>query len=104
MLEVHTLPALSDNYVYLIHDHKSRKNIVIDPSTSEIVSEFLEEKKWTLDEIWSTHHHWDHTGGNLELKEKYNCKIFGPDKGLKALQVLIKSNRARSVATKRLLC
>ena len=83
MLEVHTLPALSDNYVYLIHDHKSRKNIVIDPSTSEIVSEFLEEKKWTLDEIWSTHHHWDHTGGNLELKEKVQLQNFRTRQRLK---------------------
>lgn len=31
-----------------------------------------------LDYILNTHHHWDHTGGNEELKRKFNCTIVGP--------------------------
>ena len=78
MLEVHTIPALTDNYIYLIHDSQSKQTIVIDPSLARPVCQFLKEKQWNLDAIWNTHHHWDHTGGNLELKQKYHCKIYGP--------------------------
>jgi len=36
------------------------------------------ERGLDLDFILNTHHHWDHTGGNLELKEKYKCTVVGP--------------------------
>ena len=81
MIEVHTLPALKDNYIYFLHEPKTKETIVIDPSLAPPVISFIQEKKWTLSCIWNTHHHWDHTGGNLELKEKFSCPIYGPENG-----------------------
>ena len=76
-LQVFQLPVLQDNYIYIVHDKNTQKTAVVDPALSEPVNLFLKEKNWKLDFIFSTHHHWDHTGGNLELKKKWNCRILG---------------------------
>ena len=76
-LQIFQLPVLQDNYIYIIHDESVHKTAVVDPALSEPVDLFLIEKDWKLDFIFNTHHHWDHTGGNLELKKKWGCKIFG---------------------------
>ena len=79
-LQVFQLPVLQDNYIYIIRDINTKKTAVVDPALAEPVNSFLKEKNWTLDFIFSTHHHWDHTGGNLQLKEKWNCQILGFEK------------------------
>ena len=76
-LRVFQLPVLQDNYIYIIHHENTKNTAVVDPALSEPVNLFLKEKNWKLDFIFNTHHHWDHTGGNRELKEKWSCKIFG---------------------------
>ena len=76
-LQVFQLPVLQDNYIYIIRDINTEKTAVVDPSLAEPVNSFLKEKNWILDFIFSTHHHWDHTGGNLQLKKTWNCQILG---------------------------
>ena len=77
-LEVLRLPCLSDNYGWLVHDPQSGETACIDtPETAPIMSA-LESRGWQLSAIWNTHHHFDHAGNNLEIKEKTGCKIFGP--------------------------
>ena len=76
-LQVFQLPVLQDNYIYILHSENTGKTAVVDPAQAEPVNLFLKEKSWTLDFIFNTHHHWDHTGGNLELKKIWNCRIFG---------------------------
>jgi len=77
-LEVKQIPCLSDNYGYLVHDAVSGLTASIDtPETGPIV-QALEQKGWRLDFIFNTHHHDDHAGGNLALKEKTGCEIIGP--------------------------
>lgn len=76
-LQVFQIPVLQDNYIYVLHDKDTQKTAVVDPALSEPVNLLLKEKKWKLDFIFNTHHHWDHTGGNLELKKKWNCRILG---------------------------
>ena len=76
-LQVFQLPVLQDNYIYVIRDKDTQKTAVVDPALSEPVNLFLKEKNWKLDFIFSTHHHWDHTGGNLKLKRKWDCRILG---------------------------
>ena len=76
-LDIHQIPTRNDNYVYLLRDTASDQVGVIDPSDAAPVIAALEERGWRLTHIFNTHHHNDHTGGNLELKEKYGCTIFG---------------------------
>lgn len=79
-LIVEIIPVLSDNYVYLLHEPESGVTGVVDPAVAEPVMEHLSAKGWSLDWILSTHHHADHTGGNLDLKQATGCKIAGPGK------------------------
>ena len=76
MLTILQIPVLTDNYIYLIHDPVSKETVVIDPALASPVLEILDKKGWKLTYILNTHHHWDHVGGNLELKQKTGCKII----------------------------
>jgi len=77
-LIIDILPALRDNYIYVLRDGKSRQVAVVDPSEAEPVIDFLKSKNLTLTHIFNTHHHPDHVGGNLILKAETNCLIVGP--------------------------
>ncbi|MEM6413619.1 MAG: hydroxyacylglutathione hydrolase [Pseudomonadota bacterium] len=77
-LQVKQFPCLMDNYGFLVRDEATKKVAAIDTPEAEKINEALEEAGWQLDLILNTHHHWDHTGGNIALKEKWNCKIIGP--------------------------
>jgi hydroxyacylglutathione hydrolase len=77
-LEIELVPCLSDNYAYLVHDRDSGLTAVVDPSEAPPVRAALERRGWTLTHILNTHHHFDHTGGNLPLKEEYGAQIVGP--------------------------
>jgi hydroxyacylglutathione hydrolase len=79
-LEIIQIPVFDDNYIYLVHEPKANKTAVVDPALSEPVLGILKEKGWTLDFIINTHHHFDHVGGNLELKEATGCTIVGSAK------------------------
>jgi hydroxyacylglutathione hydrolase len=77
-LLIHQFPCLEDNYGYLIHDPASGYTATIDTPEVEAIERALDEKGWTLSHILNTHHHFDHAGGNLELKEKTDAVIIGP--------------------------
>ena len=78
-LEIALFPCLSDNYGLLIHDRKSGETAAIDTPEVTKIEAACQERGWTLTQIWNTHHHPDHTGGNLALKEKFGLTITGPD-------------------------
>jgi len=77
-LVVHQFPCLQDNYGYLVHCKLSGLTACIDTPDVAAIENALEEKGWALTHILNTHHHPDHAGGNLELKEKTGCKVVGP--------------------------
>ena len=77
MLKVNIISCLQDNYSYVIQESNSNIIGVIDPSEFDPIDRFIKKKFNKIDFILNTHHHFDHTGGNLELKKKYNCKIIG---------------------------
>ncbi|MGI9308534.1 MAG: MBL fold metallo-hydrolase, partial [Gammaproteobacteria bacterium] len=77
-LQLHMFPCLQDNYCYLIHDDAAGVTAVIDTPEVMAIEEALTDTGWQLTHILNTHHHWDHAGGNLELKEKTGCTIVGP--------------------------
>jgi len=74
-MKIDIVPCLSDNYSYVMYDKESNLVAVIDPSNFKSVDDHISRKYKRLDYIFNTHHHFDHTGGNLELKKKYNAKI-----------------------------
>ena len=76
MLKIIIVPCLNDNYAYICHDENNNA-FVVDPSEFKPVNHCLESHNLNLKYILNTHHHFDHVGGNFELKEKYNCKIIG---------------------------
>ena len=76
-LIVHQFPCLSDNYGYLIHDPEAGVTAAIDTPEAAAINAALKEKGWSLTHILNTHHHFDHAGGNLELKEAWGCTIVG---------------------------
>ena len=75
-LEIEIVPCLSDNYAYLVKS--GGQCAVVDPSEPEPVRAALAKKGWTLTHILNTHHHLDHCGGNLALKEETGATIVGP--------------------------
>jgi hydroxyacylglutathione hydrolase len=75
MLNIEIVPCLSDNYSYIIHDDVSGLIGVVDPSEFGTIDKIISKKYKKLDYILNTHHHFDHIGGNLQLKRKYNSKI-----------------------------
>ncbi|MFT7246996.1 MAG: hydroxyacylglutathione hydrolase [Candidatus Azotimanducaceae bacterium] len=77
MLEVYQFPCLSDNYGYLVHDTVNNLTATIDTPEIGPINQALDDKGWKLTHILNTHHHFDHAGGNLELKSQWNCTIVG---------------------------
>lgn len=78
MVEIVCVPVLSDNYVWLVHDPDSHETAVVDPAVAEPVMEEAARRGWTITQIWNTHWHSDHVGGNAAIKAATACVISGP--------------------------
>ncbi|MCL4781175.1 MAG: hydroxyacylglutathione hydrolase [Gammaproteobacteria bacterium] len=76
-LRIHQFPCLADNYGYLVHDPDSGLTASIDSPDAEAIERELAGQGWKLDYILNTHHHADHAGGNLRLKQSTGCTIVG---------------------------
>ncbi|MBW4543810.1 MAG: hydroxyacylglutathione hydrolase [Symplocastrum torsivum CPER-KK1] len=77
-MQVILLPALSDNYIFLLHNPKQNVAAVVDPAEAQPVLRRLEELGAELVMIFNTHHHMDHVGGNRELIEYFpNVYVCG---------------------------
>jgi hydroxyacylglutathione hydrolase len=76
-LQIHQIPVLSDNYVYLARDPATGTCAAVDPAVAEPVLAALDRLGWRLTHILNTHHHADHVGGNRELKAATGCTIIG---------------------------
>ena len=76
-MKIQIIKCLQDNYSYLIIDETNNNACVIDPSESKPIIDFIERNNINLKYILNTHHHFDHVGGNKELKRKYNANIIG---------------------------
>ncbi|PIW28071.1 MAG: hydroxyacylglutathione hydrolase [Rhodospirillales bacterium CG15_BIG_FIL_POST_REV_8_21_14_020_66_15] len=77
-LDIHQIPVLNDNYVYLAHCPETGATAVVDPAVARPALDAARAKGWEISHILNTHHHGDHTGGNLEIKAATGCTIVGP--------------------------
>jgi hydroxyacylglutathione hydrolase len=76
-MRIEPIACLSDNYAYVVVCEATGEAAIVDPSEAEPVAAVLEKNKQRPKAIWSTHHHWDHVGGNEELARRYGAEVFG---------------------------
>jgi hydroxyacylglutathione hydrolase len=77
-MEVARIPVLSDNYIWLAHEPESGETSVIDPAIAEPVLAEAQRRGWRITQIWNTHWHPDHTGGNAAIKAATGALVTGP--------------------------
>jgi glyoxylase-like metal-dependent hydrolase (beta-lactamase superfamily II) len=75
-MQVTPIPCLTDNYAYIINDNNFKIVGVVDPSEASPVIDFLQQQNLRLDYILNTHHHFDHIGGNIELKKNITLRLL----------------------------
>ena len=95
-MRIEIIPCLQDNYSYLIIDESNNFACVVDPSESEPIINFLKNKNIKLKYILNTHHHYDHIGGNQELKKKYGSVVVGfkgDSKRIPGIDILLEDNQ-----------
>ena len=76
-MNIEIIPCLNDNYSYLIYDEDTNTVGIIDPSEFSACDKVIDKQYKKLDFILNTHHHYDHVGGNEDLKKKYNSTVVG---------------------------
>ncbi|XP_067858950.1 hydroxyacylglutathione hydrolase, mitochondrial [Heptranchias perlo] len=85
-MKVELLPALADNYMYLLIDNDTREAAIVDPVEPQKVVEAVKKHGVKLTTVLTTHHHWDHAGGNEELVKKVSgLQVYGGDDRIGAL-------------------
>lgn len=77
-LEIVAVPAFTDNYIWLVHDADSGETAVVDPGDAALPLAEAERRGWTITQVWNTHWHPDHTGGNVAVKQAAGCTVSGP--------------------------
>jgi hydroxyacylglutathione hydrolase len=77
-MEIVAVPAFTDNYIWLLHDEASGETAVVDPGDAAPALDEAKRRGWAITQVWNTHHHWDHSGGNLAMKEATGCIVSGP--------------------------
>lgn len=70
--------CLKDNYGVLLHDPESGATASIDAPEAAPIEAALKATGWNLTDILVTHHHGDHIGGIVALKEKFKCRVVAP--------------------------
>ncbi|KAM3726514.1 Hydroxyacylglutathione hydrolase [Dirofilaria immitis] len=79
-MKVLPIPALSDNYMYLLIDRETDDAAIVDPVNLKSINKAVEEAGVKLTSCLVTHHHWDHAGATKELADAYSSlSIYGGD-------------------------
>jgi hydroxyacylglutathione hydrolase len=84
-LEIVAVPAFSDNYLFLVHDRDSGETAVIDPGDAAPVLAAAAQREWAIGQVWNTHWHPDHTGGNSAVVAATGAKLFAPAREAKRI-------------------
>lgn len=78
MIHIHQFPCLDDNYGFLVHDDVSGETAAVDTPDAEAILAQAEARGWQITQIWNTHWHPDHAGGNAAIKAKTGAHVTGP--------------------------
>ncbi|XP_076169568.1 hydroxyacylglutathione hydrolase, mitochondrial-like isoform X2 [Ptiloglossa arizonensis] len=104
-MKVQILPALQDNYMYLIIDEATQEAAIVDPVDPEGVVAAVQQNNVNLTKVLTTHHHWDHAGGNAKLCQKFNnLQVYGGDVRIKALTHTVKHNDCFNIGELKVQC
>jgi len=98
-LEIVRIPVLSDNYVWLVHETQSGETMVVDPAAADPVLAEADARGWRITQIWNTHWHPDHTGGNAAIREATGCTITGPAAEAERIPTLDRQVREGDIVT-----
>lgn len=97
-LTIVPVPVLRDNYVWLVHDEESGETAAVDPSVGPPVLAAAEELGWTISQVFNTHWHPDHTGGNQAIHDATGAPVTGPEEVRRVYQpdrVVAEGDRVR---------
>ena len=99
MIQISALPAFTDNYIWLLQDHRTQRCAVVDPGDAAPVLAWLDAHPgWVLSDILITHHHHDHVGGVERLKQLSGATVYGPaSENIPARDVALEDNDSVSV-------
>lgn len=104
-MKVQILPALQDNYMYLIIDEKSKEAAIVDPVDPETVASAVKEHNVNLTKVLTTHYHWDHAGGNDKMVKKFeNLKVYGGEDRVTALNCKVQHNDTFNIGSLNVRC
>lgn len=76
-VEIVTVPCLSDNYAFLVHDTASGKTALVDAPEAAPILQVLGQRNWKLTEVWITHHHADHVQGLARILQDHSATVTG---------------------------
>ena len=89
-MRIFHIPAYADNYIWVIQSGSDIS--VIDPGDASPVKELINTNNLNLVDILLTHHHFDHVGGTLELKEQIDGKVYGPVGNIEGIDIHVTEN------------
>ena len=78
-LNIHQFPCLSDNYGFLVQCSETGACASIDTPEADVIASTARSLGWSITDIWNTHHHWDHAGGNDALRQETGARITAPE-------------------------
>jgi hydroxyacylglutathione hydrolase len=78
MLQIHQFPCLDDNYGFLAHDPATGATAAVDTPDAERYLAEAAAKGWRITDVWNTHWHQDHAGGNAAIKAATGAIVTGP--------------------------
>ena len=90
-MRIFHIPAYADNYIWVIQSGSDIS--VIDPGDASPVKELINTNNLNLVDILLTHHHFDHVGGTLELKEQIDGKVYGPVGDIEGIDIHVIENQ-----------
>lgn len=105
-MSVKILPALADNYMYLIICNETRQAAIVDPVDPDAVLKAVTDENVELHSVLTTHHHWDHAGGNEKLVSLFAkpLLVYGGDERIGALNKTVGQGDKFKVGNLDIIC